>query len=80
MQFVPKGKNMSESSNKTYVHDGLEVKLTGRQAKKESGGTGGRLRTAQKVLMIHEITPTDAETGSWKKWVKMTDLFEIVDE
>jgi hypothetical protein len=71
---------MSESSNKTYVHDGLEVRLTGRKAKKEPRENGTRLRAGQKTSTIHEITPTDAETGSWKKWVKMTDLFEIVAE
>ncbi len=69
---------MSESSQKTYIHDGSEVKLTGRIAKKEIHKGG--MRVAAKSITIHEITPVDAETGSWKKWVKMTDLFEIVDE
>ncbi len=69
---------MSESSQKTYIHDGTEVKLTGRVAKKETQTPSKRVTS--KSTTIHEITPADAETGSWKKWVKMTDLFEVVDE
>ena len=75
---------MSESSNntdKSYVHEGVEVVLTGRVAKKEMKRAVTR-RTAAKAVnqdgLIYEITPKDNEIGSWKKWVKMSDLFEIV--
>ena len=68
---------MSESS-KTYVHEGIEVRLTGRTAKKQKRTTSKRVAATE--TLVHEITPSNAESGSWKKWVKMTDLFEIVDE
>lgn len=83
-RYAKKAKSMSESSNntdKSYVHEGIEVVLTGRVAKKEKKRPVTR-RTATAVVnqdgLIHEITPKDKEIGSWKKWVKMTDLFEIV--
>ena len=77
---------MSESSNETknkaYVHEGVEVVLTGRIAKKEKKrptGRRGMSTTVPSIDLIHEITPKDREVGSWKKWVKMTELFEIVN-
>ncbi len=77
MQSVQKAKNMSESSDdKTYVFEGVEVKLTGRTAKKEMKTQ--RRRVAAKLDLIHEIAPADKEMGNWKKWVRMTELFEIV--
>lgn len=68
---------MSESSeNKTYVHDGVEVVKTGRVAKKERATTGRRVTGSASLL--YEITPADRESGSWKKWVKESELYEIV--
>jgi len=70
---------MSESSEtpKKYVHDGVEVVKTGRIAKKERQTTGRRAAPAPSVM--YEITPADKETGSWKKWVRDSDLYEIVE-
>ena len=64
--------------SKTYVYGDLEVKLTGREAQKKLEAKGRRL--VEKVFTLYEITPSDIEEGSWKKWVKMTDLYEIGDE
>lgn len=71
---------MSESSidkDKKYVHEGTEVVMTGRMAKKERQSVGRRAKATASLL--YEITPADQEAGSWKKWVKIADLYEIVD-
>lgn len=66
-----------------YVWNGSEVKLTGRIAKKEgkrtvSGRSGrGGFRS---IDMLHEIEPADKQDGSWTKWVRKEELYEIVDE
>lgn len=65
-------------TDKTYVYNETEVKLTGRTAKKTLEAKGRR--SEPKVFMLYEITPADKENGSWKNWVKMTDLYEIVGE
>jgi len=62
--------------DKTYVYNETEVKMTGRTAKKELEARGRR--TTAKVYTLYEVTPADNENGSWKNWVKITDLFEIV--
>lgn len=54
----------------SYVYNGTEVKLTGRKAFR-------KLRT--KTTYIYEITPLTNEDGSWKKWVQLTELYEITD-
>lgn len=54
---------------KKYVYQNAEVILTGRIAEK-------KLRKSTDTL--YEITPLDKETGSWKKWVRLNDLHEIV--
>lgn len=53
----------------TYVYDNVEVKKTGREAKKtlKSGS----------VDQLVEITPVDSIVGSWKKWVRNAELFEV---
>lgn len=53
----------------TYVYNGIEVKLTGRRAKKAS---------RRKDYVVVEITPYDKEDGSWKRWVNPTELYEII--
>lgn len=60
---------------KTYVFTNTEVKLTGRTANKELKST--RKGKASVIHVLHEITPSDPENGSWKKWVRMAELFEI---
>ncbi len=62
----------------TYVFGDIEVKLTGREAIKTLEAKGRR--TENKTFTLHEITPNDMSEGSWKKWVKMTDLYEIGGE
>jgi hypothetical protein len=58
----------------SYVHDDIEVVLTGRVARKELAARGGaKARFDERV----EIKPKDDENGSWKKFVRMTDLYEI---
>jgi len=54
---------------KTYVYTDTEVRLTGRTAKRK--GPGG------KEQELVEITPSDEDNGTWKKWVPMSVLFEI---
>lgn len=58
-----------------YLCDNIEVKLTGRIAEKEVGKEGSRrgVRTDTQ----HEITPADNEEGTWTKWVRLSDLYEI---
>ena len=55
-----------------YVYDGLEVVLTGRKAQK-------KLRS-QKTDEVVEVQQADAESASFKKWVRMKELFEIIEE
>lgn len=69
---------MSISKNKTYVFGDLEVSLTGREAIKTLEAKGRR--TQDKTFTLYEITPADKEEGSWKKWVKLTDLYEIQED
>jgi hypothetical protein len=65
--------NIDES--KTYVYTNTEVKLTGRTANKEM--KSARKGKEPTVHVLHEITPADPENGSWKKWVRLGELFEI---
>ena len=53
----------------TYVYENVEVKKTGRTAQKtlKSGS----------VDQLVEITPVDPMVGSWKKWVRDAELFEV---
>ena len=73
---------MSDSSTKTYVYDNIEVTLTGRTAEKKTetkvrGGRRAPSTAAVKIDTLHEITPAGPIAASWKKWVRMTDLYEI---
>lgn len=54
---------------KNYVYENTEVKLTGRKASKE-------LRS-NRIDELFEITPVDSIVGTWKKWVRMSELFEV---
>ena len=62
---------------KQYVHDGLEVVLTGRTAVREIPARG---RSPRRVDMKHEIEPADKEQGSFKKWVRLDDLYLIEEK
>jgi hypothetical protein len=57
------------TEQKNYVYENTEVKLTGRKASKE-------LRSS-KIDELFEITPVDTIVGTWKKWVRMAELFEV---
>lgn len=52
----------------TYVHDGVEVRKTGRTAVR-------KLR--QRDMTIVEVTPVDSFHGEWKKWVDPVSLFVV---
>jgi hypothetical protein len=60
--------------SKTYVHEGQEVKWTGRTAVKSSPTAAARGRIAE--LMLVEITPVE-EGIDWKKWVREQDLYAV---
>lgn len=55
-----------------YVFEQTEVKWTGRLSR--------TVRTGAKMPMMYEITPVDHIVGSWKKWVRASDLYEIVKD
>lgn len=57
-------------SEKTYVLGEDEVRPTGRKARKPMP-TG-------KFVEVHEVTPVNEYTGTWKKWVQLSALFEIL--
>lgn len=54
---------------KRYVYDNVEVVKTGRSAQKP-------LRSG-KVDELFEITPVEHIDGTWKKWVREIELFEV---
>ncbi len=57
--------------DKIYVHDGREVVLTGKSAEK-------KLRSGKTDTVV-QIKAANPEDGSFTKWVRMNELFEIVD-
>jgi hypothetical protein len=61
---------MSTNSD-IFIYDGVEVKYTGRVAKRPS------TLSANKVLEVREIVPVDPESIQFKKWVKPEDLFVV---
>ena len=63
-------------TDKTYVYDNVEVKLTGRKAKREIVQRRGE----NKIHELVEIAPADIECGSWKRWIKEAELYEIVED
>lgn len=61
--------NNSEKIEQTFVYEGTEVLMTERRAQRKlKSGT---------VDELVEVTPTDKSVGSWKKWVKESDLYKI---
>lgn len=52
----------------TYVYNGVEVKMTGRRAKKAT-------RRQEHVLI--EVTPYNQNDGTWTKWANPSELYEI---
>lgn len=64
--------------DKKYVFNGTEVILTGRTAKREVSAAGKR--STARVDTLNEIKPADPEEGSWRKWVRLNELYEITSE
>lgn len=56
----------------TYVLHDLEVRLTGRTASRPTPGS--------KVQELVEVTPSDENEGTWKKWVPRATLFQIQEQ
>lgn len=66
------------SNQDTFVFNGSEVKLTGRKAIKKAESISRRNRETKTIIdEMVEITPVSIEDGSWKKWVKLDDMFII---
>lgn len=61
----------------SYVFEQTEVVLTGRRAERAIPAVG---RSAARFDEIVEITPKDTELGSWKKFVRMAELYKIKTE
>jgi len=59
----------SSEHQKTYLLDDIEVVFTGRTAK--------RTLKNDRIDERFEVKPSNAELGSWTKWVRITDLYEI---
>lgn len=55
--------------DKTFIFEGIEVKATGRFARK-SGDTDSK-------FLLCEITPFSDNDGTWIKWVPVKELFEV---
>jgi len=53
----------------TYLLDDVEVKFTGRSAVRQLRNN----RTDERF----EVTPNKSLEGTWKKWVRRTDLYII---
>jgi len=54
------------------VYENTEVKLTGRVA--------SRPMSSGKTDVLNEIAPVDETGGKWKRWVRLSELFEIQDQ
>lgn len=59
-------------ATETYVHDNTEVVKTGKTAE--------RTLKSGKVDQLIEVTPSDKMTGTWKKWVRIQELFIVKGE
>lgn len=58
-----------------YVHSGVEVILTGRTAERRIESKSARVPS--RIDILHEIEPADKEQGSFKKWVRLEELYKI---
>lgn len=61
---------------KTYVYDGTEVKMTGREAVRKVGRAGAG---STRELKLVEVTPVDP-SFDWKKWVSPDQLYEVLQK
>jgi hypothetical protein len=62
-------------SEKTYVYEDIEVKLTGRVATRQGKRAVSRSE-AKAIETLYEIEPVDPLV-KWLKWVRIDQLFEI---
>jgi len=62
-----------------YVFHEFTVVLTGRLAKRNIE-TKSRRAKEPKIDVKYEITPANPTNGSWTKWVRMEDLYEILHD
>lgn len=76
--YIPKSKlqQVAEAINPvpkdTFVFDNTEVFKTGRKATRTL--PSGKLDTQV------EVTPVHSTSGSWKRWARETELFQVVTE
>ena len=70
--------------SETYVHDGVEVKQTGRRAQKQLTAAQKKLaaRSSREIPFVVEIIPLSAPEGDkeFAKWVREDELYEITPE
>lgn len=59
----------NEINPQTFVFDGVEVRKTGRTAKR-------RLTSGKEDIQV-EVTPVHTTSGSWKKWARENELYEV---
>jgi len=58
----------------TYIFQNVEVVLTNRTATRKIQST----RTKQDTIdILYEITPLDPMNGTWKKWCRLEELYQI---
>jgi hypothetical protein len=63
---------MAEPIRQSYVHDGTEVVKTFKKAER-------KLKSG-KIDQVVEITPKEPQQGTWKKWVREDELFEVLPD
>lgn len=67
-------------SQEQFVYNGAIVVKTGRKAKKDTEALTTRRTRTTTTDELYEITPFDQEEGSWKKWVRLNELYTIVED
>lgn len=71
-------------TEETYVHDGVEVKKTGRRAQKQLTAAQKKLaaRSSREIPFVVEIVPLTAskDDKDFAKWVREDELYEIAPE
>lgn len=67
-------------SQEQFVYNGIIVVKTGRKAKKDQEAMTVRRTRTTTADELYEITPFDQEEGSWKKWVRLNELYTIVED
>lgn len=69
-------------TDKTYVFNGTEYKMTGRSARKEGVDSSDRRSRrgmgTYRISLLYEIKPVDPDSIEQPQWVRMDDLYEVV--